>query len=96
MDAEEDLLFEDDSMDEMVRRNRVPARKKKERGKKAGKQLLSEVKVRMVMRIYGLSRAHAAKLVALREGEIRAEAARKAKEKPAEEFPGIEDLLGSR
>ena len=96
MDAEEDLLFEDDCLNEMARRRRVPSRKKKERGKKAGKQLLSEVKIRMVMRIYGLSRAHAAKFVAGREHELRAEAARKAKEKPAEEFPGIEDLLGSR
>lgn len=96
MDAEEDLLFEDDSMDEMARRNRVPPRKKKERGKKAGKQLLSELKIRMVMRIYGLSRAHAAKFVAGREHELRAEAARETKGKSAEEFPGIEDLLGSR
>ena len=96
MDAEEDLLFEDDCFDEMVRRRRVPARKKKERGKKAGKQLLSEVKIRMVMRIYGLSRAQASKFIAGREHELRAEAAKKAKEKPAEEFPDIEDLLGSR
>ena len=95
MEAEEDLLFEDDCMNEMARRNRVPSRKKKERGKKAGKQLLSEVKIRMVMRIYGLSRAHAAKLVALREGEIRAEAAKKAKEKPAGEPQGIDDFFGS-
>ena len=92
----EPVFFDDDEMDEFGRRLKVPERKKMERGKKTAKQLLCEVKIRMVMRIYGLSRAHAAKLVALREGEIRAEAARKAKEKPAEEFPGIEDLLGSR
>ena len=89
-------LFEDDEMDEFNRRRNMPARKKKERGKKAGKELLSEVKIRMVMRIYGLSRAHAAKFVAGREHELRAEAAREAKGKSAEEFPGIEDLLGSR
>ena len=63
MDAEEGLLFEDDCMNEMARRNRVPARKKKERGKKAGKQLLSEVKVRMVMRIYGVSRMQAMEII---------------------------------
>ena len=96
MDAEEDLLFEDDCMNEMSRRRRVPTRKKKERGKRAGQQLLSEVKIRMVMRIYGLSRAHAVKFIVGREHELRVEAAKKAKEKPAEEFPGIEDLFGSR
>ena len=95
MDAEEDLLFEDDCMNEMARRNRVPSRKKKERGKKTGKQLLSDVKIRMVMRIYGLSRAHAAKFIAGREHELRAEAAKKAKEKPAGEPQGIEDFFGS-
>lgn len=89
-------LFEDDEMDEFNRRRNMPARKKKERGKKAGKELLSEVKIRMVMRIYGLSRAHAAKFIVGREQELRAEAAKKAKEKPAEEFPGVEDLFGSR
>ena len=50
----------------------------------------------MVMRIYGLSRAHAAKFIVGREQELRAEATKKAKEKPAEEFPGVEDLFGSR
>jgi hypothetical protein len=89
-------LFEDDEMDEFNRRRNMPARKKKERGKKAGKQLLSEVKTRMVMRIYGLSRAHAAKFIAGREQELGAEAAKKANEKPAEEFPGVQDLFGSR
>ena len=55
--------------------------------------MLSEVKIRMVMRIYGLSRAHAAKFIIGREHELRAEAAKKAKEKPAEEPQGIEDLF---
>ena len=68
---------------------------KKECRKKAGKQMLSEVKIRMVMRIYGLSRAHAAKLIAGREHELRAEAAKQAKEKPAGEPQGIEDLFAS-
>ena len=89
-------LFEDDEMDEFNRRRNMPTRKKKERGKKAGKQLLSEVKIRMVMRIYGLSRAHAAKFIVGREQELRTEAARKAKEKPAEEFRNAEYLFGSR
>ena len=79
-----------------LEKGKAPAHTGKALGKRTRKDLFAELKIKMVMRIYGLSRAHAAKFVALREGEIRAEAARKAKEKPAEEFPGIEDLLGSR
>ena len=88
-------LFEDDDMDEFNRRQSGPERKKKGRGKKTAKQLLSEVKLRMVMRIYSLSRAHAAKFILERERELRAEAARKAKEKSSAGPGGIEDLFSS-
>ncbi len=88
-------FFEDDDMDEFNCRRKVPERKKMERGKKTAKQLLCEVKIRMVMRIYGLSRAQSAKFIVDRERELRAEAAKKAKEKSAGGQPGIEDLFGS-
>lgn len=91
----EPVFFDDDEMDEFGRRLKVPERKKMERGKKTAKQLLCEVKIRMVMRIYGLSRAKSAKFIVDRERELRAEAAKKTKEKSAGAPPSVEDLFCS-
>ena len=62
------------------RKHNAPARKGKARGKKAGTDLLAELKAKMVMRIYNVSRARAAAIIAGRAGERQAlEEAREAK-----------------
>ena len=61
--------------DEMARCGKVPVQKSKDRRKRSGKNLFAEIKVKMVMRIYGVSRAQALEIIAARES------ARKAAEK---------------
>ena len=67
-DAEE--LFED-----INKGGKVPVQKSKDRRKRSAKNLFAEIKVKMVMRIYGVSRVQALEIIAERE------AARKAAEK---------------
>ena len=50
-------------------RDKVPARKGRTRGKKSMKGLFDEVKVKMVMRIYGVTKARALEILADRADE---------------------------
>ena len=52
-------------------RDKVPARKGRTRGKKSMKGLFAEVKVKMVMRIYGVTKARAQEIIAGRADEKR-------------------------
>ena len=61
--------------DEMEKAGVVPVQKSKDRRKRSEKNLFAEIKVKMVMRIYGVSRARALEIIAERES------ARKAAEK---------------
>ena len=62
------------------RRHNAPARRGRARGRKADKDLFAELKLKMVMRIYKVSRARAAAIIAGRAGERQAlEEAREAK-----------------
>lgn len=54
------------------RNSKVPACKGKACGRKVGADLLAELKVKMVMRIYGVSRARAVRIIAGRADEKRA------------------------
>ena len=67
-DAEE--LFED-----INKGGKVPVQKSKDRRKRSAKNLFAEIKIKMVMRIYGVSRVQALEIIASRES------ARKAAEK---------------
>ena len=67
-DAEE--LFED-----INKGGKVPVQKSKDRRKRSAKNLFAEIKDKMVMRIYGVSRVQALEIIAARES------ARKAAEK---------------
>ena len=66
----EDWLEEDLLADERVPDTVRPAGKK--RSKKAKKDIFAEIKVRMVMRIYGASKSRALEIIAGRAGEKKA------------------------
>ena len=61
--------------DGLEKSGKVPVQKSKDRRKRSEKNLFAEIKVKMVMRIYGVSRVRALEIIAERE------AARKAAEK---------------
>ena len=61
--------------DEMEKAGKVPVQKSKDRRKRSEKNLFAEIKVKMVRRIYGVSRVRALEIIAERES------ARKAAEK---------------
>ncbi len=61
--------------DGLEKSGKVPVQKSKDRRKRSGKNLFAEIKVKMVMRIYGVARVEALEIIAARES------ARKAAEK---------------
>ena len=85
MQNEIEMIDTEDIFDEMDRCGKVPVQKSKDRKKRSGKNLFAEVKVKMVMRIYGVARVEALEIIAARES------ARKAAKK--EESCSAEDEL---
>ena len=85
MHNEIEMIDTEDIFDEMDRCGKVPVQKSKDHRKRSAKNLFAEVKVKMVMRIYGASRARALEIIAARES------ARKAAEKS--ELSSAEDEL---
>ena len=84
------------------RRHNAPARRGRARGRRADKDLFAELKLKMVMRIYSVSRARAAAIIAGRAGERQAleearEAAREARRARMrdEGFDTAEDFFGA-
>ena len=67
MQNEIEMIDTEDIFDEMDRFGKVPVQKSKDRRKRSGKNLFAEVKVKMVMRIYGVPRARALEIIAARE-----------------------------
>ena len=76
----EDLFGEPDVQLENVKK--APVRKKRGRAKKSADDLFAEIKVKMVMRVYGVTKAHALEMLA---------EAKKPPEAPVGEADGIED-----
>ena len=71
-----EIEIDDEALiDGMVKSDKMPVRKSKDRRKRSEKNLFAEIKVKMVMRIYGVSRVRAFEIIAERES------ARKASEK---------------
>ena len=54
------------------RKHNAPVRRGKARGRRVDKDLLAELKLKMVMRIYSVPRARAAAIIAGRAGERQA------------------------
>lgn len=86
MQNEIEMIDTEDIFDEMDRCGKVPVQKSKDRRKRSVKNLFAEIKVKMVMRIYGVSRAQAIEIVTERES------ARKAAEK-AESRSADDELM---
>ena len=61
--SDDELFFEEKSG------TKVPARKGMGRGKKSSNDLFAEVKVKMVMRVYGVTKARALEILADRADE---------------------------
>lgn len=62
----------DDWFADIERQDKVPPRKGRSRRKKSMSDIFAELKVKMVMRIYGVSAARATEIIAGRAGEKRA------------------------
>ena len=86
MQNEIEMIDTEDIFDEMARCGKVPVQKSKDRRKRTGKNLFAEIKVKMVMRVYGVSRVQALEIIAARES------ARKAAEK-AESNSANDELM---
>ena len=71
-------------------------RKGRSRGKKKGEALLAEVKVKMVMRIHGISRQKALEMIAAREAEKKVAAGEEPRgENEAGEFMSAAEFFGN-
>ncbi len=80
------------------KKKNAPVRRSRTRGKGADKDLFAELKLKMVMRIYNVSRVRAAAIIAGRAGERQAlEEARDAKRTRMrdEGFDTAEDFFGA-
>ena len=84
------------------KKKNAPVRRSRTRGKGADKDLFAELKLKMVMRIYNVSRVRAAAIIAGRAGERQAleevhEAAREARRARMrdEGFDTAEDFFGA-
>ena len=71
MKDDDELFGAEDLFGEVVKSDR-PKYTGRRRAKKAQKDLFAEIKVRMVMRIYNISRARAIKIIAGRAAEKKA------------------------
>ena len=70
METDDDIMSAEEFFGGIVDGKKVP-RKRRSRGKKP-EALFAAVKVKMVMRIYGVSRAQALEIIAKRESEAKA------------------------
>ena len=93
METDDDMMMAEDFFGEIAGGKKAP-RKVRTRGKKP-EELFAAVKVKMVMRIYGVSRTRALEIIAQRESEKRAAAANeKAADREGGRFLSAEDLFG--
>ena len=79
------------------RKHNAPVRRGKARGRRVDKDLLAELKLKMVMRIYKVSRARAAAIIAGRAGERQAleEAREAARRLHGDETMAAEEFFGA-
>lgn len=89
MKNDDELMFAEDLFGEpelkLENEKKTPVRKRRGRAKKSADDLFADVKVKMVMRVYGVTKARALEMLA-----ERAEA-KEQPEAPAGEADGIED-----
>ena len=70
MKTDDDIMTAEEFFGKSEQENAKPSRTRKVRGKNSAKDILSKVKVKMVMRIYGVSRVKALEIIAKREADM--------------------------
>ena len=68
----DDIMSAEEFFGEIDEEKNTPSRKNRPRGKRKPDDLFANVKVKMVMRIYGVSRARALEIIAKRANETSA------------------------
>ena len=66
---DEEVMSAEEFFGELAYEKKVPVRKGRGRGKKSANDLFAEIKVKMVMRIYGVTKARALEILADRAEE---------------------------
>ena len=90
MISDDELFFEEKNG------TKVPARKGMGRGKKSSNDLFGKLKIKMVMRIYGVTRARAMEIIAGRAEEAREmERAKKRDARPEDRPSDDEELMSA-
>ena len=69
MNNDEELMFDEELFGELAKEKKIPSRKGRRRAKKSANDLFAEVKVKMVMRVYGVTKARALEILADRADE---------------------------
>ena len=64
MNNDEEVMSAEEFFGELAYEKKVPVRKGRGRGKKSANDLFAEIKVKMVMRIYGVTKARALEIIA--------------------------------
>ena len=71
MKNDNELMSAEEIFGELAYEKKAPVRKGRGRGKKSANDLFAEVKTKMVMRIYGVTKARALEIIAGRADEKR-------------------------
>ena len=87
----ETMIAAEELFGEVENQDRTPARKGRARGRKSQGDLFAELKIKMVMRIYGVSKKDALGIIAGREAER--QALERAKEQHAKRAKDSDDEL---
>lgn len=77
MKTDDDIMTAEEFFSETENQGQTPLRKRRARGKKKSQDLFAEVKVKMVMRVYGVSRAKALEIISARAEDGKAKDERK-------------------
>ena len=93
METDDDIMSAEEFFGEINGGKKTP-RKCRSRGKKP-EALFAAVKVKMVMRIYGVSRAKALEIIAKREGEKKAEASEDIEREEPGRLMSAEEFFGA-
>ena len=93
----ETMMSAEEFFGEPKKKNNAPVRRGRARGRRVDKDLLAELKLKMVMRIYSVSRARAAAIIAGRAGERQAleEAREAARRLHGDGTMAAEDFFGA-
>ena len=69
MNDDDEVMSAEEFFGGLEKKKKAPVRKGRGRGKKSANDLFAEIKVKMVMRIYGVTKAHALEILADRADE---------------------------